>query len=70
MRINKQKQIKVFIVKCKIFEYFFFLYLSLAALGLHCHAGFSLVAASGELLSSVVHGFLIVVASLVVEHRL
>ena len=52
MRINKRKQIKVFIVKYKIFRYFFFLYLPLAALGLHCYAGFSLVAPSGELLSS------------------
>lgn len=34
MRINKQKQIKVFIVKYKLFRYFFFLYLPLAALGL------------------------------------
>ena len=51
MRINKQKQIKVFNVKYKIFEYFFFS-LFLAALGLHCYTGFSLVAASGELLCS------------------
>ena len=38
-----------------------FIYLFLAVLGLHCYSGFSLVA---------VHGFLIVVASLVADHGL
>ena len=46
------------------------LYLFLAALGLRCCAGFSLVMASGGCSPAVVHGLLIVVASLVMEHRL
>ena len=41
-----------------------------AVLGLRCYAGFSLVTASGGYSPGVTHGLLIVVASLVVEHRL
>ena len=44
-----------------LFKNFIYQYLFLAAPGLHCHGGLSLV---------VVHGLLIAVASLVVEHRL
>ena len=39
-------------------------------LGLCCCAGFSLAAASGGYSLVAVHGLLIAVASLVVEHRL
>ena len=46
------------------------LYLFLAALGLRCCAGFSLVMASGSYPPAVMHRLLIVVASLAVEHRL
>ena len=42
--------------------------LFIAVLGLHCYPGFSLVAAGGGLLSIMVHGLLIVVASLFVAH--
>ena len=42
--------------------------LFIAVLGLHCYPGFSLVAVSGGLLSIMVHGLLIVVASLFVAH--
>ena len=46
--------------------FIFIFYLFLAVLGLRCHAGFSLVTASeGSIV--VMHGFLIVLASLV-EH--
>ena len=48
------------------FLFLYFIYLFLAMLGLRCHAGFSLVAAS-EGSFVVMHGFLIVLASLV-EH--
>ena len=41
-----------------------------AVLGLHCSVSFSLVAVSRGYSVVVVHGLLIVVASLAVEHRL
>jgi len=47
-----------------------FIYLFLAVLGLHCCGGFSLVAASESYSLVPVWRFLIVVASLVAEHRL
>ena len=47
-----------------------FIYLFLTVLGLHCHAGFSLVAESRGYSVVEVHGLLIVVVSLVAEHRL
>ena len=43
-----------------------FTYFSMAVLGLHCCAGFSLVVASGGYPLVVAHGLL--VASLVLEH--
>ena len=46
------------------------IYLSLALLGLHCCAGFSLVTASDDFSLIVVCGLLIVMASLIVEHKL
>ena len=52
----------------------YFIYLFLAVLGLHCFAGFSLVATSEGYSLVVVHGlliavaFLIVLAFLIVEH--
>ena len=46
------------------------IYLLLAALGLRCCTGFSLVASSGGLSLVVVLGLLIEVASLVAEFRL
>ena len=49
--------------------YLFFFNLFLAALGLHCYTGFSLVVATGRLLFIAVHGLLAAVTSLV-EHRL
>ena len=49
--------------------YLFFLNLFLAALGLHCYTGFSLVVATGRLLFIAVHGLLAAVTSLV-EHQL
>ena len=42
--------------------------LFIAVLGLHCDPGLSLVAVGGGLLSIMVHGLLIVVASLFVAH--
>ena len=42
----------------------------MAALGLHCCAGFSLVAESGGYSPVVVHGLLIALASLVAEQGL
>ena len=53
-------------------ELFFknFTYLFLAVLGLRCCVGFSLVAVSASYSLVVVHGLLIAVASLLVEHRL
>ena len=50
--------------------YLLFIYLFLTALSLHCCMGFSLVLASKNYSPTVVCGLLIVVASLVVEHRL
>ena len=52
------------------FFFYNFIYLFLAVLGLHCCSGFSLVLASGGYSLVAVHGFLIVVAFLVVEHKL
>ena len=52
-----------------MFVYFPF-YLLFAVRGLHCCVGFSLVAASGGYSLVVLHGLLIVVASLVGEHGL
>ena len=52
-----------------LFAYFHF-YLFFAVRGLHCCVGFSLVAASGGYSLVVLHGLLIVVASLVGEHGL
>ena len=49
---------------------FHFIYLFLAVLGLHCWAGFSLVAASGSYSLVVVFRLLIVVVSLVAEDEL
>ena len=46
-----------------------FMYLLLAVLGVHCCAGFSLVAESGGYTLVALRGFLIAVASLVVEHH-
>ena len=46
---------------CNFVKFYLFFKLFLAVLGLHCHTGFSLAAA---------YGLLIVVASLVMEHRL
>ena len=52
------------------FCFFFFYFLLLATLGLRCCAwAFSSCDERGLLLTAV-HGFLIAVASLVVEHRL
>ena len=45
-----------------------FIYLFLAVLGLRCCEGFSVVAASGGYSLLAVHGLLIVVTALVVEH--
>ena len=42
----------------------------MTVLGLHCYAGFSLVAASRGYSLVVVHRLLIRVTSLIVEHRL
>ena len=47
-----------------------FIYLFLAALGLQCCIGFSLVAESGGYSLVEVGGLLVAVASLVAEHRL
>ena len=54
-----------------LFYYFLnFIYLFLAALGLHCHARAFSSCGERRLLFVVVCGLLIVVASLVVEHGL
>ena len=45
------------------------IYLFLAKLGLHYYVGFSLVAASRSYFIVALHQLLIVVASLVAEHR-
>ena len=50
--------------------FFFFFNLFLAVLGLHCCEGFSRVEESGDSSRVALHGLLIVVASLAVEHRL
>ena len=50
--------------------FFSLIYLFLAVLGLGCCASFSLVEASGSYSLIAVHGLLIAVASVVVEHRL
>ena len=49
---------------------YLFIYLFMAALGLHCCAQAFSSCGEWELLFIVVHGLLIAVASLVVEHRL
>ena len=49
---------------------FLTIYLCLTVLGLHCWVGFSLVVESGGYSLVVVHGHLIVAASLVLEHGL
>ena len=61
-----------FFLKSSLDSFFFkaCIYLFLAVLGLHCCAGFSLVAASGSCSLVAVGRHLIVVASLVAEHRL
>ena len=53
-----------------IFIMFIFTYWFLAILGLHCYVGFSLVMSSRAYSLAVVLGLLIVVASLIMEHRL
>ena len=50
------------------FFFFNFIYLLLAVLDVHCRAGFSLVAESGGYMLAALQGFVISVASLVVEH--
>ena len=52
---------------CTSFKTFF---IFLAVLGLCCCTGFSLVVVSGGCSLVAVHGLLIVVTSLVAEHRL
>ena len=53
-----------------LYQFIYFIYLFLAVLGLCCYAqAFSSCGEQG-LLFVAVHGLLIVVASLVVEHRL
>ena len=61
----------VFLIHFKIYfiYYLFFIYLSLAVLGLAVH-GFSLVAATRGYSLALVHGLLIAVAYLAVEHGL
>ena len=57
----------------RVWGFFFFfalIYLFLAVLDLGCCASFSLVEASGSYSLIAVHGLLIAVASLVVEHGL
>ena len=54
---------------CFLWVNIFYYYFLLAVLGLCCCTGFPLVAVNGEH-SLVVHGLLIVVATLVVEHEL
>ena len=52
------------------FKYkYLFTYLLLAVLGLHCYVHFSLVLASRGYFLAVLHGLLIVLTSLAVEHR-
>ena len=46
-----------------------FIYLLLAVLGLHCYVHFSLVLVSRGFFLPELHGLLIVLTSLVVEHR-
>ena len=60
------------VVKGLLFIYVFnnFINVFLDVLDLHCCKGFSLVAASRGCSLVAVHGLLIVVASLVAEHRL
>ena len=47
-----------------------FIYLFLTILGFHCHAGFSVVAASGDYTLVAVHRLLVAMASLIAEHGL
>ena len=51
-------------------KFYLFICLFLAVLGLHCWVRFSLIAVSGSYAIAVVHRLLIVVTSLVAEHRL
>ena len=53
-----------------IFCFLIVLFIYLAVLGLCCCVGLSLVAASGDCSLIAVHGFLILVASLITEHGL
>ena len=53
-----------------IFCFLIVLFIYLAVLGLCCCVGLSLVAASGDCCLIAVHGFLILVASLITEHGL
>ena len=52
------------------FFFLMFIYLYLAVWGLCCFMGYPLVAMSGGYSPVVVHELLVVVASLIVEHRL
>ena len=54
----------------KVFLFYLFIYLFLAALGLHCCARASSSCGEWGLLFVAIHGLLIAVASLVVEHGL
>ena len=53
-----------------IIETVSFIFLFLAILGYHSYVGFSLIVASEGYSLIVAHGLLIVVTSLVAEHRL
>ena len=56
--------------QCRLSFKWFYVFIFLAALGLRCSEGFSLVVESGSCSPVVVCGLLIAVASLVSEHRL
>ena len=58
------------VVPLLFFHNFVDLYLFLAVLGLHCCSGFPVVAASRGYSLAAVHGLLIAVVSLAMEHRL
>ena len=53
-----------------LFFFLMFIYLYLAVWGLCCFMGYPLVAMSGGYSPVAVHELLVVVASLIVEHRL
>ena len=61
-------KMKISSEKIFLFNFKIFIHLFLAMLGLHCFAGFSLVATSWGYPLVVVCGLLIAVVSLVVEH--